>query len=86
MLFAVWCAQFKERENTLGVVLLSVKLQAGACNFTESNTPPWVFFTFFKLYKWCQTAQSITYIIQYTCGKNTFKTDMVIFEVYYGYI
>ena len=21
-------------------------------NFTESNTPPWVFFMFFKLYKW----------------------------------
>ena len=22
------------------------------CNFTKSNTPPWVVFTFFKLYKW----------------------------------
>ena len=22
-----------------------------ACNFTKSNTPPWVFFTFLKLYK-----------------------------------
>ena len=22
-----------------------------ACNLTKSNTPPWVFFTFFKLYK-----------------------------------
>ena len=22
------------------------------CNFTKSNTPPWVFFTFLKLYKW----------------------------------
>ena len=22
-----------------------------ACNFTKINTPPWVFFTFFKLYK-----------------------------------
>ena len=27
----------------------------------KSNTPPWVFFTFFKLYKWYQIAQSITY-------------------------
>ena len=32
------------------------------CNFTKSNTPPWVFFTFFKLYKWYQIAQNITYI------------------------
>ena len=23
-----------------------------ACNFTKSNIPPWVFFTFFKLNKW----------------------------------
>ena len=28
------------------------------------NTPPWVFFTFFKLYKCYQTAQRITYGIQ----------------------
>ena len=31
-----------------------------ACNFTKSNTPPWVFFTFLKLYKWYQIAQNIT--------------------------
>ena len=28
-------------------VLLLVKFQVLACNFTKSNTPPWVFFTFF---------------------------------------
>ena len=28
-------------------MLLLVKLQAEACNVTKSNTPPWVFFTFF---------------------------------------
>ena len=28
---------------------------------TFSNTPPWMFFTFFKLYKWYQTAQRISY-------------------------
>ena len=33
-----------------------------ACNFTKSNTPPWVFFTFFKLYEWYQTAQRTTYL------------------------
>ena len=31
-----------------------------ACNFTKSNTPPWVFFTFFKLYRWYKIAQRIT--------------------------
>ena len=29
--------------------------------FTKSNTPPWVFFTFLKLYEWHQIAQSTTY-------------------------
>ena len=32
-----------------------------ACNFTKINTPPWVFFTFFKLYKWYQIVQRIRY-------------------------
>ena len=31
-----------------------------ACNFTKSNTPPWMFFTFFKLCKWFQITQRIT--------------------------
>ena len=30
-------------------------------NFMKSNTLPWVFFMFLKLYKWYQIAQSITY-------------------------
>ena len=33
-----------------------------ACNFTKSNTHPWVFFTFLKLYKWHQIAQRTTYL------------------------
>ena len=41
----------KNMENIHGGVLLLVKLQA-SCNFTKGNTPPWIFFTFFKLYKW----------------------------------
>ena len=32
------------------------------CNFTKSNTLSWMFFTFFKLYKWYQIAQSIAII------------------------
>ena len=46
--------QFKNRKNTVEEVLLLVK-------FTKSNTPPWVFFTFSKLYKWYQIAQSTSY-------------------------
>ena len=51
--------------NTHGRVLLLVKLQSEVCNFAKSNVPEWVFFTFFKLNKWCQIAQSITYTEQY---------------------
>ena len=36
-----------------------VKLKA--CNFTKSNIPPWVFFTFIKLHKWHPIAKRITY-------------------------
>ena len=46
-------------KSTHGGVLLLVKLQVER-NFTKSNTPLWVFFTFFKLYKWYQTVQNIT--------------------------
>ena len=38
-----------------------LKLQAKASNFTKSNTPAWVVFTFFKLYKWCQIVRRISY-------------------------
>ena len=55
----------KSVKNTHGGVLLLVKLQAEACNFTKSKTPPWVFFTFFKLYKCYQIAQRITYKMCY---------------------
>ena len=41
--------QFKNVKNTHEGVLILVKLQASACNFTKINTPPLVFFTFFKL-------------------------------------
>ena len=33
---------------------------ATSSNFTNSITLPWVFFTFFKLYKWYKIAQRIT--------------------------
>ena len=66
----------KNVKNTHGKVLLLVRLQTvtflyplktsenlypTVCNFTKINLPPWVFFTCFKLYKWYQIAQSITF-------------------------
>ena len=38
--------QFKNVKNTHEGVLVLVKLQAEACNFTKINIPPCVFFTF----------------------------------------
>ena len=35
-----------------------------ACNFTKSNTLPWVFFTFFKLYKWYQKASHFYILVK----------------------
>ena len=51
----------KKVKNTHGRVLLLVKLKTKACNFTKSNTPPWMFFTFFRLHKWYQIVPSISY-------------------------
>ena len=53
--------QSKKHKKTHGGVSILVWLQALACNFTKSNTPPSVCFTFFKLYKWYQITQSIIY-------------------------
>ena len=54
---------FKNVKNNHEGALLLVKLLASACTFNKSNTPLWVFFTFFKLYnEWYQIAQRFTYI------------------------
>ena len=50
----------KNVKNTHGGVLILVKLQPSACNFTKINSPSWVFFAFFKLYEWYQIVQRIT--------------------------
>ena len=44
-------------------------MQASACNFTNSNTPLWLFLTFFKLYKCYQIAQPTIYshLLQINC-------------------
>ena len=36
-------------------------MHVSVCNFTKSITSPWVIFTFFKLYKWYQIAQNVSY-------------------------
>ena len=46
--------QFKKREK-------HPWRSANFGNFTKINNPPWVFFTFFKLYKWYRIAQRISY-------------------------
>ena len=60
---AIWYHLYnlKNVKNTHGGVLILVKLQAQACNFTKIITLPWMSFTFFKLYKWKQIAQRTTY-------------------------
>ena len=67
MCYAIWyhLYNFKNVKNIHGEVLLLVKLQAKAKarNFTKSNTLPWVFFMFSKLYKWYQIAQRITSLL-----------------------
>ena len=57
LLCTIWyhLHNLKNVKKTHGGVLLLV---------TKSNTPPWVFFTFFKLYKCYQIAQHITYMIK----------------------
>ena len=45
--------QFKKRE----------KHPWSSVNFSKINTPPWLFFTFFKLQKWYQIAQRITNVL-----------------------
>ena len=52
----------KNVKTSHGRVLFLVKLQASTCNFTKSSFPPWVFITFFKLYKWYQIAQRIRFL------------------------
>ena len=63
MFCAIWyhLHDLKNIKYTHGGVLLLVKLQAKAYNFTTKiNTPSWVLFTFFRLYKWYQFAQHAT--------------------------
>ena len=60
---AIWyhLKNLKSVKHPWRSVILLVKLHAKTCNFDKSNAPPWVFFTFFKLYKSYQIAQCFSY-------------------------
>ena len=60
-------------------MLLLVKLQAEAWNFNKINTPPWVFFTFFKIVQVYQIAQHITNLALslFSCLLGTFHYSLV---------
>ena len=63
----IWYHLYKlKSENLHGRVLLLVKLQAKS-TYLKSTTPLWMFFAFFKLYKWYQITQRITY---YQCCRS----------------
>ena len=59
MLCAIWYHLYNLKivKGTHGGVLLLVKLQVSACNFTKKNTSSWVFLKLYKLY---QKAQSVS--------------------------
>ena len=52
--FAIWYHLYNLQnvKKTYGGMLLLVKLQDSVCKFTKSKMTPWMFFSFFKLYKW----------------------------------
>ena len=88
---AIWYRLYnlKSVRKTHRGVLLLIKLQTSACNFTKSNTPPWVFFAFLKLYKWYQIVQSITYAetksssflkLNFQKYKHTKRTDVLLLK------
>ena len=63
--------------DTLHGVLSFVKLKKGEkqswssvtfSKVADFYTPPWVFFAFFKLYRWYQIAQSASYNNKYTAN------------------
>ena len=57
---STWCVTAVVMSNQLPIFQSSYNCKTillSTVNFTKINTPPWFFFTFFKLYKWYQIAQ-----------------------------
>ena len=67
MFCAVWYNLYNLKNESLQ------KLKA--FNFTKSNTPPWVFFTFFKLDKWTNGTKlrNASHIYAYIYINNVYK-------------
>ena len=66
-------------KNTNGGVLLLVKLQTEAFNFTKSNTPRWVFFyVFLNCASKYRVAQSVSYL---KYRNIIFVVDLNLFQV-----
>ena len=42
--------------------MIDITISAKSCNFTKGNSPPCIFFMFFKSCKWYKIGQSIIYI------------------------
>ena len=49
-----YCEKLNKSQLTFTCSTILAGNQMRACNVTEIIVPPWVFFTFFKLYKWYQ--------------------------------
>ena len=77
---AIWyhLYNFKNVKSIHGEVLILVKLQALACKFIKINTPPWMFFAFFKLYKWYQIAQA-PHILKFLVEVYSIDNSMIYF-------
>ena len=67
-------------KNTHGGVLFLVKLQAESCNFTKINTPPWVFFTFFKFTNGTKSRKA-SHIAVSQCSSTSMGGSPFIFQV-----
>ena len=73
-------------------MLILVKLQASACSFTKLNTPPWVFFTFFKFTNGTKSRNASH--LEALVGKHDLgnkipcRKSLVIFEIqeYFNYM
>ena len=74
MLWAIWYPLYnlKYMKKQARRSVTFVKLQASAWCSTKSITPPWVFFTLFKFYKWCQIAKDVSYFNPVKMGECRF--------------
>ena len=71
----------KSVKNTRGKRSLLVKMQAKACTFIKNNTPPWVFFTFFKIFTNDTKSRKVSHIFNQTTNKfheNEIKRSWII--------